>query len=217
MFINKEIEKKLSFNAADYSFFLDLLELKQETKGILFQIIQDMKELPGAIGGHHGDYKGGLFDHTLLVTNLTYQILKDPKNFEPYFQRLKQRASTIKENYKNIDQKKAILCALYHDFGKVSYYGLKKKISPRYTWTKRMECRKAHRYIIKKYRCSGEDKHVSECFAVLMRYDLNFDDEMAKAIIFHHGKFSRYKPFKPNALAKLIHLADTIASKIYNI
>jgi len=58
---------------------------------------------------------------------------------------------------------------------------------------------------------------VDECIAVLKRYNLLFDDEIYRAIIFHHGKWAKYKPFDPTKLSELIHVADMIASCVYGI
>ena len=71
--------------------------------------------------------------------------------------------------------------------------------------------------LTERFNYEGFDIHIDECIAVLKRYNLPFDDEILQAIIFHHGKWSKYKPFEPNLLSKLIHVADMIASHLYRI
>ncbi|GAI59390.1 unnamed protein product, partial [marine sediment metagenome] len=83
--------------------------------------------------------------------------------------------------------------------------------------TNKVQKQEASLEITEKFNYGGYDSHVDECIAVLKRYNLPFDDEILQAIIFHHGKWSKYKPFEPTKLSELIHVADMIASHVYEI
>ena len=112
---------------------------------------------------------------------------------------------------------KAIQTAIYHDFGKVPYYTFKLDLQNRKIYTNKVQKQEASLEITEKFNFVGYDSHVDECIAVLKRYNLPFDDEILQAIIFHHGKWSKYKPFEPTKLSELIHVADMIASQAYKI
>jgi HD superfamily phosphohydrolase YqeK len=147
--------------------------------------------------GFHGGYEGGLFDHILLVTNYTY-IMGKSEDF-------------------NVDIKKAVLTAIYHDFGKISYYSFKRKNITSRIAVSRKELDIVHEDISKKFNYEGRDYHVEEAVAVIKNQSplLFFDDEMYKAIIFHHGQWSKYYPIDMSELATLIHTADMIASQTH--
>jgi len=68
-FINKEIIKLVKIELKGFEFFFELVGLDENTKKELYIILSDARRLPAALGGFHGDYPGGLFDHTLLVVN----------------------------------------------------------------------------------------------------------------------------------------------------
>ena len=112
---------------------------------------------------------------------------------------------------------KAIQTAIYHDFGKVPFYTFKLDLQYRKIYTNKVQRQEASLEIIEKFNYVGYDSHVDECIAVLKRYNLPFDDEMYQAIIFHHGKWAKYKPFEPTKLSELIHVADMITSHVYDI
>lgn len=198
-FINSDLQNQLDFEYKGFEFFFDLSELEDPARKLLKEILMEAKKFPAALRGFHGGYEGGLFDHILLVTNYAYNLCKSM-------------------NYQ-VDIKKAVLTAIYHDFGKISYYSFKKKDIQSKIALSREELDKAHENIVKKFNYEGRDYHVEEALALIKknRSVLFYDDEMYKAIIFHHGQWSKYYPIDMNELATLIHKADMIASQIHFI
>ncbi len=198
-FMNEAIKSQLDFDYKGFDYFFDILELNDLARECIRGILIEAKKLPAALGGFHGAYDGGLFDHILLVTNYVYRLNNSAKY--------------------DVDMKKAVLTAIYHDFGKISYYSLKKEdIIPKIE-VPREELDKVNKEIITKFKYEGRDYHVEEGLAVLKKYkDILFlDDEMFKAIIFHHGRWSKYFPIDMNELAILIHEADMTASHTHFI
>lgn len=217
IFINEELDKVLDFELMDFEFFLNLTNLTDSSKDIIRLILMETKRVPAALKGYHGDYEGGLFDHILLVTNLVFQICEDEKVLSKYRSELQKKGVAISENYSDIDLPQALLSAIYHDFGKVPYYSFKLDLTSRVISTTKYQREEVSIEITDKFHFKGYDSHVDECISVLKNYRLPFNDEIYKAIIFHHGKWSYYKPFKPTKLSELIHIADMIASQIYFI
>ncbi|MFW9827452.1 MAG: HD domain-containing protein [Candidatus Thorarchaeota archaeon] len=196
-FVNIDLKHQLDFDYKGFEYFFDILELDDSAKLCLREILKESKKLPAALGGFHGAYDGGLFDHILLVTNYAYNLSKAM-------------------NYK-VDFKKAILTAIYHDFGKISYYSYKRKDIESKIVVEREELDIVHEEIVSRFNYEGRHFHVEEAIAVLKNNKevLYFDDEILKAIIFHHGEWSKYYPIDMNELAKLIHKADMIASQTH--
>ncbi|MFX1567154.1 MAG: HD domain-containing protein [Promethearchaeota archaeon] len=194
-FINKDLEKEINFDYKGFDFFFDLIELSDSTKEFLRDILKEAKKLPAALRGFHGGYIGGLFDHILLVTNYTFKLSN----------------SMIDQ----IDLKKAVLTAIYHDFGKISYYSYRKKDFSSKIIVEREELDRVHEEIVRKFNYEGRHHHVEEAIAVLRKNKdiLFYDDDIYKAIIFHHGQWSKYYPIEMNELANLVHEADMIASQ----
>ena len=196
-FVNGNLKNQLEFDYKGFNYFFDLTELEDSARECLKEILMESKKLPAALRGFHGGYTGGLFDHILLVTNYAYELSKS-------------------EDY-NVDVKKAVLTAIYHDFGKISYYSYKKEDVISKIVVDRKELDKVHEEIVRKFNYKGRHYHVEEAIAVLKRkkHILFFDDEMYQAIIFHHGQWSEYFPIDMNELAMLIHKADMIASQTH--
>jgi len=197
-FLNKGATKEIEFKCEELDFFLDIVSLEKEERDTIQRILKQAKSLPAALRGQHGTYQGGLYDHTLLVTNLAYNIYND---------------SLIK----NIDLNKILLTSIYHDFGKVSYYGFKKKLPNRKVSVRPIDRIEANNKNISTFKLIGVDNHIDECIAVLDKYKLPYDEEIHRAILFHHGCFSLYEPFAPNRLATMVYTADVIATRIYRI
>ena len=216
-FIKEDLIESLNFKPTGIEFFLKLINIGEPSKEQIRIILVEAKMIPAALGGYHGDYEGGLYDHILLVTNIVFQICKNPNFLKNYLTWLKEKQVDVSENYNEIDLPKAIQTAIYHDFGKVPYYAFKLDLQYRKIYTNKVQRQEVSLEITEKFRYRGDDSHVDECIAVLKRYNLPFDDEIVQAIIFHHGKWSRYKPFKPSKLSELIHVADMIASHVYEI
>ncbi len=196
-FVNEDLKNQLEFDYKGFDYFFDFAELEDSARDCLKEILMESKKLPAALRGFHGGYSGGLFDHILLVTNYTYELSKS-KDF-------------------NIDVKKAVLTAIYHDFGKISYYSFKRKNVVSKIAVERKELDIIHEEIVRKFNYEGRHPHVEEAIAVLKRkrHILFFDDEMYQAIIFHHGQWSKYYPIDMNELATLVHRADMIASQTH--
>jgi len=200
-FINKEIIKLVEIELNGFEFFFDLIGLDENTKKELNVILSDARRLPAALGGFHGDYPGGLFDHTLLVVNYANYI-----------------CSTLRDKSW---LKKVILTAICHDFGKVQYYGFKLDLNDRKIKMHINDADTVRLELTSKFKVSGKDRHVENGIAIIKKYLSKhtqlFDDEMYQAIAFHHGSWSKYHPQKLNELASLIHVADMIASQILKI
>lgn len=217
LFIKEDLIDFLKFKPMSFDFFLNQINIGDASKEQIRNILAEAKRIPAALGGYHGDYEGGLYDHILLVTNLVYQICKDSDFLKKYVNWLREKHIDISEKYNEIDLPKVILTTIYHDFGKVPYYAFKLELQYRKIYTTKVQRQEASLDITEKFNYVGYDSHVDECIAVLKRYNLPFDDEMYQAIIFHHGKWSRYKPFEPTKLSELIHVADMITSHVYGI
>ncbi|MFX0105424.1 MAG: HD domain-containing protein [Candidatus Hodarchaeota archaeon] len=196
-FVNDDLKNQLDFDYKGFDYFFDILELENSARECLREILMESRKLPAALRGFHGGYEGGLFDHILLVTNYAYRLSKSM-------------------DYK-VNTKKAVLTAIYHDFGKISYYSFKRNNSQSKITVDRKELEFIHEDIVRKFNYEGRDYHVEEAVAILKKNSqvLFFDDEMFQAIIFHHGQWSKYSPIEMNELASLIHRADMIASHTY--
>ncbi len=131
VFIKKDITDNLEFTPKNFEYFVGQIPLKDSPKNQIWKILEESKRLPAALRGYHGPYVGGLFDHTLLVTNFVYQIRDNPKILENYIDWLEEKRVDVSDNYNDLDLPKAIQTAIYHDFGKVPYYGFKKKLKIR--------------------------------------------------------------------------------------
>ena len=217
LFIKEELIDVLNFKPIGFEFFLNQINIVDASKEQIRKILAEAKRVPAALGGYHGDYEGGLYDHILLVTNLVFQIRKNADFLKKYVNWLREEHIDISENYNEIDLPKAIQTAIYHDFGKVPYYTFKLNLQYRKIYTNKVQRQEVSLEIIEKFNYVGDGPHVDECIAVLKRYNLPFDDEMYQAIIFHHGRWAKYKPFEPTKLSELIHVADMIASQVYKI
>ncbi|MFX0083259.1 MAG: HD domain-containing protein [Candidatus Hodarchaeota archaeon] len=200
-FINREFIDSINFELKGFEFFFEFIGLDERTKKELYCVLSEARRLPAALGGFHGDYPGGLFDHILLVVNYTNFI-----------------CSTLKD--KSL-LKKAILTAICHDFGKVQYYGFKLDLNNRKVKIHINDANTVRLELTSKFKVSGRDKHVEHGIAVIKKYLSKhtqlFDDEMYQAIAFHHGSWSKYQPQKINELASIIHVADMIASQVFKI
>ncbi|MFX1419405.1 MAG: HD domain-containing protein [Promethearchaeota archaeon] len=196
-FVNTELKNQLDFKYKGFDYFFEVSGLEDAAKKCLKEILMEAKKLPAAMRGYHGGYEGGLFDHILLVTNYAYKLSKSMEY--------------------NVDVKKTVLTAMYHDFGKISYYSFKKENAASKIAVDREELDIVHEEIVRKFNYEGRHYHVEEAIAILKRkkHILFFDDEIYQAIIFHHGQWSKYFPIDMNELATLIHKADMIASQTH--
>ncbi|TXT62962.1 MAG: hypothetical protein BAJALOKI3v1_460003 [Promethearchaeota archaeon] len=215
-FIDRNISKSLSISSMGLEYFLAKMDIEHDFKVNIAEILKESKRLPASLN-HHGKYIGGLFDHTLLVTNYAYQIWKDPSIINSFKAFLESQAVNISNGYKNLDGSKVIQTALCHDFGKIPYYGYKKNLQNRTIYTSRQLVENIKIELCERFDLTGKDMHVDQAFAVMNQYGVDYDDEISLGIIFHHGKWARYEPFKPNRLSELIHIADMIASQYYDI
>lgn len=201
-FINPDIFEMVDIELKGFEFFFDIMGLDKLTRKQLYLILSDARRLPAALAGYHGDYKGGLFDHTLLVVNYT--------NF--YYNRDVEDSSWLFQ---------ALLTAICHDFGKIHYYGVKCGLIDLNIKLKESESEMVRSEIHSKYKLVGKDRHVENGIAVIRRYltkyDQLFDDDMYIGIVFHHGPWSKYKPHNYTKLSSLIHKADMKASQDYKI
>lgn len=215
-FINETIIEKLTFTPLRLKSCLDQIKMEKKAKNTLNNIIKECKRLPASLN-HHGNYDGGLYDHILLVTNFAFQIWKDFEILQEFSSFLRNNRLKISNSYYELDLSKILQTALCHDFGKIPYYAYKKKLSNRTIFTSRQLLKETSIEIQHKFNLEGKDSHVDQAIAVLKEYHLPFDDEISLGIIFHHGKWAKYTPFKANKLSELIHIADMIASQHYDI
>jgi HD superfamily phosphohydrolase YqeK len=191
-FIDRELAKKLNFEWKGFDFFFNFVQFDTYLEEKVKKLLTTAAKLPAALGGYHGDYTGGLYDHILLTTNYTYIICN-----------------------MDLDRKKAVKTAIFHDFGKIPYYALQKHIY--FDNVSRQELKNVHNDIVERFDYEGRDYHVEGTLAVLKKNNIEIDEEMCNAIIFHHGSWSKYVPLKMNKLASIIHVADMISSRVFNV
>jgi HD superfamily phosphohydrolase YqeK len=200
-FINRDIEIKLTFEYKGLNFFLDEISLEKTTREQIIMILRETKKFTASSRGFHGCYKGGLYDHILLTTNYIYQLYK-----------------TIVDKG---DMRRALLAGICHDFGKIPHYNLRKNLADCKINMTQVELDDIHREIVEKFHYQGRDYHVEGAIAIIKKYVENYtevlDQEVYKAIIFHHGGWSKYTPKRMSRLATMIHVADMIASHIFQI
>ena len=200
-FINKEIVEAIGIELNNFAFFFELADIDGTTRNEINTILSEARRLPAALGGYHGDYIGGLFDHTLLVVNYANYLCNSLKD-----------KSWLK---------KVLLTAICHDFGTVHYYGFKLDLKDRKIKIHINDADDTRQELTSRFKLSGKDRHVENGVAVIKKYltnhDLLFDDERYLAIAFHHGSWSKYRPQKMNAMGSLIHIADMFASQILKI
>ncbi|MFX1444441.1 MAG: HD domain-containing protein [Promethearchaeota archaeon] len=197
IYIHRKLDSKLNFRSKTFEFFLNIADLDEPIRTKIEKILLEMRRLPASLNREHGYYIGGLFDHTLLVSNFVHLMAKTMD--------------------KQLNMNKAVLTSIYHDFGKVAYYNYKKKEKGNKIYTTKKDLEAAHYEIVLNHALEGRDYHVDGTMAVLRRYKIPYDEEMCLAIIFHHGSWSRYKPYNNNKLGTLLHMADMIASQIFLI
>ena len=155
------------------------------------------KNLPASVRGYHGDYSGGLYDHVLLVTNIALDL----------FKRLKKPEFTKEEVIKS---------ALYHDFEKLIRYAPKRKVQFNFK-LKHNEGESIRYYLNDTYFLKGYDKHVEGSLALLKKLKIRTTENIEKAIIWHHGGWSYYKPHRTCGISALLHGADMLASQTLGV
>jgi len=200
-FINEDIPNMVDIELQDFPFFFELIDLDDTTKKDLNLILSEERRLPAALGGWHGSYTGGLFDHTLLVVNYAhfYCESRDDKSW----------------------LRKVLLTAICHDFGKIHYYGFKLGLDDRKINISFNEAEAVQLDLTSRFNLTGKDQHVENGIAVIRKYLTNygllFDDDMYLGIIYHHGPWSKYQPHNFTKLSSLIHKADMKASQDFKI
>ena len=112
LFIKEDLIDLLNFKPMNFEFFLNQINTEDASKEQIRNVLVEAKRMPAALGGHHGDYEGGLYDHILLVTNLVFQIRKNADFLKKYVNWLKKEHIDISENYNEIDLPKAIQTAI---------------------------------------------------------------------------------------------------------
>ncbi|MFX1530768.1 MAG: hypothetical protein ACFFBC_06620, partial [Promethearchaeota archaeon] len=146
-FIKKEITKLVKIELKGFESFFKLAGLDEKTKEELCYILSDARRLPAALGGFHGAYPGGLFDHTLLVVNYANFICSS----------LTKDTSWLK---------KLILTAICHDFGKIQHYGFKLDLNNRKIKIHIIEADDVRLELSSKFKISGQDRHVENGIAI---------------------------------------------------
>ncbi len=200
-FINEDILKNINIELHNYEYFFDIIRLDESTKREFQVILTEMINLPAALSGYHGDYPGGLFDHTLLVVNFAFYLWNSLKD--------------------NLKLEKVILSSLCHDFGKIPYYRYKLGIKDYKIEISNKETEAVQKQLNSKFQTSGKDWHIENSIAIIRKYiscyKSLFNNEMFQAIMVHHGGWTRYSPIIMNELGALIHCADMMASQVLNI
>lgn len=215
-FTNKDIINDIVITPLELETIFNHTRLNKEEIDSIKLILNECKRLPASLN-YHGRYRGGLFDHTLLVINFSYHLwYKDNilKHFKDFFL---NKNLNFSKDYSELDLSKIIRTALYHDFGKIPYYAVKTKLCNRNIFITNKLDLAVKKEIQERFDLKGKDRYVERTIGILKRYSLPYDDEIYLSIIFHHGKWSKYKPPKGNKLSELIHLADMIASNYYYI
>lgn len=174
-------------------YFLDRIEISIFERTTLKYLYDMSKKLPASIAGYHGDYRGGLFDHVLLVTNFCYINFKMLKNTE-------------------LTLDNVLKSAMYHDFEKIIRYAPKWNVKLNFKIYKNDKDDARYR-IRDNFFLNGGDYHIDGCFALIKKLDISVNDEIKKGIIFHHGGWAKYRPNKSNKLSALLHAGDMIASQ----
>ncbi|TFF97076.1 MAG: HD domain-containing protein [Promethearchaeota archaeon] len=214
IFLKKSLDDRLRLDCKGFDFFLNQIYFNDDAEKNIRMILKEAQRLPAALGGYHGGYRGGLYDHILLVTNLSYRIYYKP---EMGIKKLGNLKVPYLQEYSETKIESVIKAALYHDFGKIPYYLFRRGIRDRKVITLKLERDAVHKEIVNRFGYKGNDEHVEECIAVLKKFNIPFDDEIYQAIIFHHGWRAKYRPLRFNTLGTLLHLADMIASRQYRI
>jgi len=200
-FANQDIPDMVDIELHNFDFFFELAGLDETTINEINLILSEERRLPAALGGYHGSYTGGLFDHTLLVVNYAhfYCEARDEKSWLG----------------------KVLLTAICHDFGKIAYYGFKLGLEDRKINIHFNDAESVRLDLTSRFTLTGKDRHVENGIAVIKKYltnyDILFDDEMYLGIVYHHGQWSKYQPHNFTKLSSLIHKADMKASHEYKI
>lgn len=143
----------------------------------------------------HGNWKGGLFDHSLLVARLLSQY-------------------TIDNNIVWNNERSPVFLGLFHDISKVHDYSFK--------YGKKTSSGKDVLEIVKnteQYPLSG---HGTKSALMMSEWTTLSEEEML-AIVHHHGAYNvddwpQYDAaFRKYPSISMLHLADMVAAKVYKI
>jgi len=196
IFVKEDLIQKLTISAKNLDQLLKLIDLEESERQTLEYLFSIMRKLPASITGYHGAYDGGLYDHVLLVTNLSFKLTE---------------MIDVKIPTDNV-----LKAALYHDFGKIVSYCPKRGLELKFPIA-RSDLEKINFYLKTKFALKGYDTHIDQCLALIQKAQLNINREIELGIIFHHGGWSQYKPYKTKGLPALLHSADMLASQVLGI
>lgn len=154
-------------------------------------LIEKENNFPASIHNYHGGWKGGLLEHTILVTDLVVDKL------------VRLGKPSLMFN--------GVRSALLHDLGKMIVYG--KKFP-----SVKNKCKKSLALRLKKFGANGFDKHISATFYLIDEAGINVEDKVEEAILFHHKNYGHIKPTPlGNIVLDVLHEADFKAAKNYKI
>lgn len=139
----------------------------------------------------HGAYEEGNLEHSLNVVETMLNI-----------------KTTLKHNFK---QESILICGLFHDLGKASYYGYETYVP---YILKSGEISKAEPY--KKNPDTLPIPHEIASLHILSKF-IQLTEEEATAIVFHNGLYTglgRELNGKERPLQMLLHFSDMFASRV---
>lgn len=215
-FIKRKILQDLAITPIKLETIFKHIHLNKDEKESLRVILKECKRLPASLN-YHGKYTGALFDHTLLVANFSYHLWDRPELIEYFKDLFLSKNLQFSKDYSELALSKILQTALYHDFGKIPHYAKRIRLENRKVFTTEKLDYAINKEIQERFDLSGKDSYVDKTIGILKRRKLPYDNEIYLGIIFHHGQWSKYKPFRGNKLSELIHLADMIASQHYDI
>lgn len=175
--------------------------LPVERKTIATKILDDlwprMIACPASTSGH-GNWAGGLVDHSLLVTYYTqlfYDIIAQTK---PNF----------------CDKDSAIFVALFHDLGKIGSFK-----SPYYTADVPQWKKTRYGATFDKIENRVDNMHELMSLQWMCHYGVRLTDSETQAIYHHAGRYNKASEYiyKEDPLMLLVHMADNTCTKIFNI
>ncbi|MHA2267723.1 MAG: hypothetical protein ACXAB8_07980 [Promethearchaeota archaeon] len=139
-FSNEDIPDLVDIELHSFDFFFELVALDNTTINELKLILNEQRRLPAALGGYHGGYPGGLYDHTLLVVNFAYYKCDSREDISWL--------------------RKVLLTAICHDFGKVHYYGYRLGIEDRKVQINVNDADDVRKELTSRFNLSGKEREV---------------------------------------------------------
>lgn len=159
----------------------------------MFNSIWDRFSTCPASGQYHGSYKGGLKDHTYLVTNLAISLYK-------IMSKIKTDSSVC-----NFDS--LVICSIIHDVGKLG------GLSGENLYLNEGRFFKTNKSI-------PNMEHELRTLAWLSKFKIELNEEEIAAIYHHSAAYSTahqyVQPDDKHPLLLILHSADNLVAKLLN-